>query len=271
MLEQTPSAPRLAYLRAQKRRKTTIHIWQASVLLAFLALWEVSTRLGWVDAFVVSSPSRVAATLCGLYRTGDLWLHLGTSCLETAAGFTLGTLLGTLVAVGLWWSDFASRVAEPYLVVLNALPKTALGPIFIVWIGAGTASIIAMTLAISIVVTILSMHMGFLSTDEEKIRLMRTLGATKGQILRMLVLPANYATLFNTLRVNVGLSWVGVMMGEFLVSRAGLGYLIVYGSQVFNMDLVMATVLLLAIAAVFMYQCVLWLEKILKKRLGVIA
>ena len=128
MLEQTPSAPRLAYLRAQKRRKTTIHIWQASVLLAFLALWEVSTRLGWVDAFVVSSPSRVAATLCGLYRTGDLWLHLGTSCLETAAGFTLGTLLGTLVAVGLWWSDFLSRVSDPISWV-NALPKTALGPI----------------------------------------------------------------------------------------------------------------------------------------------
>ena len=148
-------------------------------------------------------------------------------------------------------------------------PKTALGPVFIVWIGAGTGSIIAMTVAISLFVTILNMHVGFLSTDQEKIRLMQTLGATRHQILWRLVIPANYATLFNTLRVNVGLSWVGVIMGEFLVSKAGLGYLIVYGSQVFNMDLVMATVFVLAAAAVVMYQLVLWLEKGFKKRLGV--
>ena len=126
-----------------------------------------------------------------------------------------------------------------------------------------------MTIAISVFVTILNMHVGFLSTDREKIRLMQTLGATRHQILWRLVIPANYATLFNTLRVNVGLSWVGVIMGEFLVSKAGLGYLIVYGSQVFNMDLVMATVLVLAVAAVVMYQLVLWLEKIFKNRLGV--
>lgn len=172
-------------------------------------------------------------------------------------------------AIGLWWSELLSRVLDPYLVVLNALPKTALGPVFIVWIGAGTESIIAMTIAISIFVTILNMHVGFLSTDREKIRLMQTLGATRHQILWRLVIPANYATLFNTLRVNVGLSWVGVIMGEFLVSKAGLGYLIVYGSQVFNMDLVMATVLVLAVAAVVMYQLVLWLEKFFKNRLGV--
>lgn len=264
-----PSVQRRDYLRARKRRKTAITLLQILLLVLFLGLWELSARLGWVDMFVVSCPSRVVTTLAGLYQSGDLWLHLGTSCLETVVGFLLGTLLGTLVAIGLWWSDFLSRVLEPYLVVLNALPKTALGPVFIVWIGAGTESIIAMTLAISIFVTILNMHVGFLSTDREKIRLMQTLGATRRQILHMLVIPANYTTLFNTLRVNVGLSWVGVIMGEFLVSKAGIGYLIVYGSQVFNMDLVMASVLLLAVAAVVMYQLVLWLEKWFKKRLGV--
>lgn len=270
MSEKAPSAQRLTYLRGRKRRRTAIRAAQVTLLVFLLALWETAARMGWVDAFIVSSPSRVAATLAGLYRTGDLWLHVGTSCLETVAGFTLGTLLGTLIAVALWWSDLASRILDPYLVVLNALPKTALGPIFIVWIGAGTGSIIAMTLAISIIVTILNMHLGFLSTDSEKIRLLRTLGASRGQILRKLVFPANFPTLFNTLKVNVGLSWVGVIMGEFLVSKAGLGYLIVYGSQVFNMDLVMATVFLLAAAAVVMYQGVLWLEKILENRLGVI-
>ena len=161
------------------------------------------------------------------------------------------------------------ELGKPFLVVLNALPKTALGPVFIVWMGAGPGSIIAMTLAISLIVTILEMHNGFLSTDPQKIRLMRTLGATRRQILLKLVLPANFTTMINALKVNVGLSWVGVIMGEFLVSRAGLGYLIVYGSQVFQMDLVMATVLLLAAAAALMYWCILWLEKVLKKYMGV--
>lgn len=270
MSDKTPSPERLDYLRAGRRRKNSILIFQLLLLIVFFLQWEITARTGSVDAFIVSSPSRMLETLKNLYASGDLWLHLGTSCLETVAGFLLGTVLGTIIAIGLWWSDYVSKILEPYLVVLNALPKTALGPIFIVWMGAGAGSIIAMTLAISIVVTILNMHVGFLSTDREKIRLMRTFGATKWQILTKLVFPANYATLFNTLRVNVGLSWVGVIMGEFLVSKAGLGYLIVYGSQVFNMDLVMTTVILLAIAAVAMYQCVLWIEKLLKKHLGVI-
>lgn len=269
MSERSPSPQRAAYLRTLRRRKRLVLALQILLLAAFLGLWELSARLGWVDAFIVSSPSRVVHTLVGLQASGELWLHIGTSCLEVVVGFVLGTLFGTLIAIGLWWSELLSRVLDPYLVVLNALPKTALGPVFIVWIGAGTESIIAMTIAISVFVTILNMHVGFLSTDREKIRLMQTLGATRHQILWRLVIPANYATLFNTLRVNVGLSWVGVIMGEFLVSKAGLGYLIVYGSQVFNMDLVMATVLVLAVAAVVMYQLVLWLEKFFKNRLGV--
>lgn len=271
MSDSTPSPRRLAYLREKRRERNAVRAVQLALLAVLLAMWELSARLGWIDAFVVSSPARVIATLAGLTRSGELWVHLGVSCLETAAGFLLGTLCGTLIAVVLWWSTFLSRVLDPYLVVLNALPKTALGPIFIVWIGAGTASIVAMTLAISLIVTILNMLVGFVSTDEQKVRLLRSMGASRGQILRKLVLPANLPALFNTLRVNVGLSWVGVIMGEFLVSKAGLGYLIVYGSQVFNMDLVMASVLVLAAAAVVMYQLVLRLEKFLKKRLGVIA
>ncbi|MFR7892717.1 MAG: ABC transporter permease [Dysosmobacter sp.] len=165
----------------------------------------------------------------------------------------------------MWWWEKLARVLDPYLVVLNALPKTALGPIFIVWMGAGMGAIIVMTLAISLIVTILTMYQGFMTTDPEKLRLMRSLGARRSQMLWLLVFPANCPTLFNTLKVNVGLSWVGVIMGEFLVSRAGLGYLIVYGSQVFNMDLVMTSVLILALAAVVMYQLVLRVEKILNR------
>lgn len=269
MSEPAVSQARRAYLIGVRREKRRIHIIRWSLLLCFLLLWEIAGRLGWIDVFVVSCPSRIIHTLQTLFTGGDLWKHLSASCAETVVGFLLGTLLGTLIAMGLWWSRFIAKVFEPFLVVMNALPKTALGPVFIVWIGAGTESIIAMTLAISVFVTILNMYVGFCGVDPEKHRLMLTLGATKGQILRLLVLPANLDTLFNTLRVNVGLSWVGVIMGEFLVSKAGLGYLIVYGSQVFNMDLVMASVLLLAAAAVVMYHLVLLLERGLRAKMGV--
>lgn len=271
MNECSPSPQRYAYLRDRQRYRRKIRIWQIALLVALFGIWELVTRTGLTDGFLISSPSRMAATVISLFKSGDLWRHIGTSCLETVVGFTLGTLLGTAVAIAMWWSDTFSKILDPYLVVLNALPKTALGPIFIVWMGAGMGSIIVMTLAISLIVTILNMYQGFLSTETEKIRLMRTFGASRHQILWLLVFPANYATLLSTLKVNVGLSWVGVIMGEFLVSRAGLGYLIVYGSQVFNMDLVMASVLLLAIAAVIMYALVLWVEKQCNHYLGVMS
>ena len=269
-MDKSLSPERRTYLRHILREKRAVTALRVLILTAFFTLWELSARLGVVDAFIMSSPSRMWETFRSLLQSGELWLHLGTSLWETAAGFVLGTLLGTFIAVLLWWSPFLSRVLDPYLVVLNSLPKTALGPIFIVWMGAGAGSIIAMTLAISLIVTILEVHNGFLSTDPGKLRLLESLGATRRQLLWKLVIPANFATLINALKVNVGLSWVGVIMGEFLVSKAGLGYLIVYGSQVFQMDLVMTTVLLLALAAAGMYLGILQLEKGLKKYLGVV-
>ena len=253
MPEKTPSPRRAAYLRTVRREKRRVRIWQIALVAVLFAVWELSCRLGLSDGFLVSSPSRMWGTFLSLCRGGELLRHIGTSCLETVVGFTAGT---------------AARILDPYLVVLNALPKTALGPIFIVWMGAGMGAIVTMTLAISLIVTILSMYTGFRTTDPEKLRLMRTLGADKRQILWLLVFPANCPTLFSTLKVNVGLSWVGVIMGEFLVSRAGLGYLIVYGSQVFNMDLVMTSVLILAAAAVVMYRLVLGAAKLLQHYWG---
>ena len=225
MKDSAPSPRRLQYLRDYRRRKRSIRLWQVCLLAGLFALWELTTRLGLSDGFLTSSPSRMAGTLQSLWHSGDLWRHIGTSCLETVVGFTAGTLLGTAIAVAMWWWEKLARVLDPYLVVLNALPKTALGPIFIVWMGAGMGAIIVMTLAISLIVTILTMYQGFMTTDPEKLRLMRSLGARRSQMLWLLVFPANCPTLFNTLKVNVGLSWVGVIMGEFLVSRAGLGYL----------------------------------------------
>ena len=268
MKDSAPSPRRLQYLRDYRRRKRSIRLWQVCLLAGLFALWELTTRLGLSRrlSHQQSQPhGRYPAKLVAQRGPVAAHWHLMPG---DGGGFTAGTLLGTAIAVAMWWWEKLARVLDPYLVVLNALPKTALGPIFIVWMGAGMGAIIVMTLAISLIVTILTMYQGFMTTDPEKLRLMRSLGARRSQMLWLLVFPANCPTLFNTLKVNVGLSWVGVIMGEFLVSRAGLGYLIVYGSQVFNMDLVMTSVLILALAAVVMYQLVLRVEKILNRTWG---
>lgn len=236
------------------------------MLVLFIALWEILTAQRVIDPFIFSSPSRVLKTLSNLSENGELWKHISTSLIETVSGFSIGTASGILIAVILWWSPFLSGVLEPHLIVLNALPKTALGPIFIVCMGAGTGSIIAMTLAISLIVTILNVLNGFLQTDMEKVRLLRIFGAGKVQIFTKLVLPANLSAIVNVMKVNIGLSWVGVITGEFLVSKAGLGYLIVYGSQVFKMDLVMASVLILAVFALIMHLAIVMLERFARRR-----
>lgn len=253
------------YLRRVKMEKLWIRIIQFLVLAAAVLLWEVCARLKIVDPFITSQPSRVLKTIVSLYHDGMLFHHIGITCLEAVIGFVLGTLIGTVIAVMLWWSEFLCKVVEPYLVILNSLPKIALGPVFIVWIGAGPSAIIVMTLAISLIVTVLEVLNGFLTTDQEKIKLVRTFGGTKIQVLTKVLLPASYPTIINALKINVGLSWVGVIVGEFLVSKAGLGYLIVYGGQVFKLDLVMTSVIILGIAATVMYQGVVYLEKVLVK------
>jgi NitT/TauT family transport system permease protein len=259
------STEQKAFLAQIRRRKTAIVLAQIALVILFFALWELLARLRLIDSFISSQPSRVIHTLTNLYKEGQLFHHIGITCLETVIGFILGTIIGTLIAIVLWWSDFLSKVIEPYLVILNSLPKIALGPIFIVWIGAGPAAIVAIALAISLIVTVLEVHSGFLAVNQDLIKLVKTFGATRYQVLSKVVLPSTFPNIVNALKINVGLSWVGVIVGEFLVSKAGLGYLIVYGGQVFQLDLVMTSVLILAVAAALMYQGVVWLEKWLVK------
>ncbi|NLW01698.1 MAG: ABC transporter permease [Clostridiaceae bacterium] len=263
--EPTLSAERAEYLRKLKIRKHAILAARILILVSVFVVWEIAGNLRLIDPFLTSQPSRIIRTLSNLYLEGGLFRHIGITCLETVAGFLTGTILGTGIAIILWWSDFISRVLEPYLVVLNSLPKIALGPIFIIWIGPGPGAIIVMALAISLIVTILEVLNGFLSADPEKVRLVQTFGANRLQVFSKVVLPSNINSIINALKINVGLSWVGVIVGEFLVSRAGLGYLIVYGGQVFQLDLVMTSVIILAAAAALMYQGVVWLEKKLMK------
>ncbi|MDI3281468.1 MAG: ABC transporter permease, partial [Bacillota bacterium] len=203
------SPERARYLSRLRRQSVAIWAARLGLLVISLLLWEVAARRGWANSFLTSSPSQVAATLHQMARDGSLLLHTRLTAVETVAGFTAGTVLGTLIAAALWWSEYLSRVLEPYLVVLNAMPKEALGPIFIVWLGNGLPAIVAMALAISVVVTVIMVFHGFSTVDEDKIKLLRTFGATRWQVLQKVVLPATFPTIMAALKVNVGLALVG--------------------------------------------------------------
>lgn len=255
------SQEHIAYIRRIRRRRWEVALCRLLVMAVFVGLWELGARAGWFDVFILSSPSRVAAAVGRLYGEGSLWVHVLTTLYETVMGFFIGTGLGILLAVVLWWLPFVNEVMDPYLVVINALPKIALGPVLIVWLGAGMGSIIVMGVLVSLVVTTVTVLGGFTSAEEEKRLLMRTLGANKGQTFLKVVLPAGVPHMMSALKISVGMSWVGVIVGEYLVSKSGLGYLIVYGGQVFKLDLVMASVVILCVLAAFMYGAVALLEK----------
>ncbi|MFA9397368.1 MAG: ABC transporter permease [Clostridiaceae bacterium] len=255
------SKEQLKYLKKIKNKKRLIGITRLLILIIFFSLWELAGDLKWIDPFLTSTPSRMLKSLIKLYLEGNLIRHIFITCYETIIGFTIGTILGTFIAILLWWSDFLNKVLDPYLVVLNALPKVALAPIIIFWVGNGMEAIIFIALLISIVVTIIGVLSGFKDVDENKIKLLKTLGANKLQILIHLIIPASLGTLVSALKINVGLSWVGVIMGEFLVAKDGLGFLIIYGGQVSQLDMVMMSIIILSIMAYLMYKFVEIFEK----------
>jgi NitT/TauT family transport system permease protein len=219
----------------------------------------------WVNPFITSSPSRIIKTIGDLYENGSLFYHISTTLWETLAGFFIAVVVGYGVALALWWSEAFRRVAEPYLVVLNALPKTALAPIMIIWAGTGLSGIVVVAISILLIITVLSTYNFFINVDEEKIKMMKSFSASKLQIFTKLVFPSNIRNIASIIKINIGMSWVGVIVGEFLVSKEGLGYLIMYGGQVFKLDLVMMGVLVLAICAFLMNVLVEWIEKIILK------
>lgn len=253
------------FLDKVKKERKYILFTQISVLVFGLILWEVAAQLKWIDTFLTSSPSAIWNLLVNYLINGKLLNHVGISLFETIAGFILGTLLGVIIAITLWWSSFWANVLDPYLVVLNSLPKTALAPIIIIWVGAGYKGIIVTAISVSIVVTIMNMYESYKSVDEDKIKLLQTFGASKFQVLRKLIIPSSIPSLISTLKINIGLSWVGVIVGEFLVSRAGIGWLIVYGGQVFKLDIVMMSILILGFISALMYKIISIFEDKLSK------
>lgn len=253
------------YLKKIESEKWIIRLIQVLILVAIFVIWELFTMWGILDPFFVSSPSRMIETVRKLYVSGELFMHIGITLYETVIGFLLATAIGYLLAVLLWWSDKLKKVLEPYIVVLNSLPKIALGPLIIIWVGAGTKAIIVMCILICVIITTLSLLGSFLSCDKDKILLMRSMNAKKYQIFFKLIVPNSMPDFISVLKINVGMSWIGTIMGEYLVSKAGLGYLIVYGGTVFKLDLVMTSTVILCLLAGGMYFIISRIEAHFKK------
>lgn len=253
------------YLKKIKKNNLLVKLVQILLLLLILFLWQFLADIGVINKFITSSPKDVINTLIKLHRTNNLYIHIWTTIYEVIISFSLGTFIGCLIASLLWFNKFIYKVIDPFLTMLNSLPKVALGPIIIIWFGAGIKSIIIMSLLISVIITIINVNDGFNKTDENKIKLLKSFNANKYQIFFKLILPYNYKTIFNALKINISMSLIGVIMGEFLVSKKGIGYLIIYGSQVFNLSLVMTGIVLLSIVSIIMYYSILYIEKRLIK------
>ena len=265
----SPSPQYLAWLARERRGHLIVRLTQLAVLVVFLVLWEVLPKALIVNPVLTSYPSALWPTFVELLKAtpqqASILTHAWATVLATVLGFTGAMVLGTALAAALWWWNTLYKVLDPYLVVANAMPKTAFVPMFYIWLGA-TLSIYGMSLAISVFITILMIYSGFQGIDPNKIKLAQTFGATKGQILRKVVLPGSVPTLVAALKVNAGLSLVGVVVGEFQSANLGLGYLIQYGAQIFKMNIVMTGITILAIVSSLMYLAISWLEAAVMRR-----
>ena len=259
--EEKISGAQAAYLLACRREKWFVRFWQWIIMLVFLGAWEIGARNGWINAFVFSSPGRVLETMISMGKDGSLWYHTGITLAETFVSFLLILLFGIGIAVLLWWNTRLSKIFEPYLVMLNSLPKTALAPVFIVWLGANMKTIIVAAVSVAVFGSVLTLYHSFAETEEDKLKLITTLGGTKKDILTKVILPGNIPTVVSLMKVNLGLSLVGVIIGEFLAARAGLGYLIIYASQVFKLDIVITSIFILCVISVLLYHGIARFEK----------
>lgn len=241
------------YLEDIKRKKVIVGVFRFLIITVFLVVWELLARFKIINTFLFSSPSSVVTTLMGLIKENNLFSHIGITLYEVMVSFLVATVIGLIVATLFWRFEIASRIMDPYITILNSLPKVALGPLLIIWVGASINSIIFMALLISTFITIINIYNGFMSVNSSYITLMKSFKASKWQIFWKVILPSNYKTILAALKINVSMSLIGVIMGELLVSKSGLGYLIMYGSQVFNINLVITSVVILGVISYLMY------------------
>lgn len=249
------------YIHSLKVEKRWVRMYQLIILLLLFASWEFFSRMKWIDPLIFSSPSKIWDLFIAKMQDGSLTANLGVTLTETVASFIIATVFGVIIAAILWWSPLLSKILDPYLVIFNAMPKVALGPVIIVALSPGYTSIIANGVIICVIITAIVVYTSFKEVDPNYLKVLQTFGATRFQCFREAIMPASFPTIISTLKVNVGLSWVGVIVGEFLVSSKGLGYMIIYGFQVFNFTLVFLSLLVIAVFATLMYKIVFFIEK----------
>lgn len=252
------------FIAKQKRRRQMVTASRILLLAAILALWEICARFGILNDFIFSSPSRIALCFYSMLSDGSIFLHIGVTLMETLISFLLVVVIGLLGAVLLWVSKSLSEILEPYLVMLNSLPKSALAPILIVWLGSNIKTIVVAAVSVAVFGSILTLHNGFSSVDPDQIKLIYSLGGKRKDVLTKVLLPGSVPLIISNMKVNVGLCLVGVIIGEFLAANQGLGYLIIYGSQVFKMDMVVMSIVILCIVSAILYQGIAILEKKIK-------
>lgn len=250
------------FILQHKRFHRNISLVQMALFVSFLLYWEVAARLEWIDAFFFCSPSIVLHCFWKMLWKEALLMHIGYSLLEFVVSFTLIFLISFVTAVVLWYFLALSRVLEPFLVILNALPKSALAPLFIVWIGTGTKTIIVAGISVALFGSMINLYSGFKETDAEKLLLIRTLGGDRKDMLFRVVIPSSVANMIGVLKVNIGLALVGVVIGEFFAGRRGLGYLIIYGTQTFKLDHVLTSIIILCCLAMGLYKIIQSVEHI---------
>lgn len=256
------SPEQAAFLRKQRNDRLQIRTIQWMLFAVFLISWELASDFGCINSFIFCSPSIIGSCFIQMLRDGMLFQHIGITLLETIISFCIVILVSILIAIALWWNPKLSKIVEPYMVILNSLPKSALAPILIVWLGANYKTIIVCAISVAIFGSILNIYTGFITVEPDKLKLIQTLGGNRMDCLRLVVIPASLENILSIIKVNIGLCLVGVIIGEFLAARAGLGYLIIYGSQVFKMDWVLLGIILLCVIAMILY---LVLQKIEKK------
>lgn len=244
-----------------KNKKLLIPIIDFLIVAIFLIIWEVLSQAKIINTFIFSSPIRICKTLIDLLLNGNLLMHIFVTLKEVIISFALGTFLAFIISILLYSNKLLAKIIDPFLTMLNSLPKVALGPIIIIWTGANTNSIILMAILTNVIISIITIYHGFINTDKLKIKLFKVFKASKSQILYKLVIPSNISTIVNSLKINISLTLIGVIMGELLVSKKGIGYLILYGSQVFNLDIVMAGLFVLIMISFILYKLVLLLNK----------
>jgi len=245
------------------RKATVIHLWRWGLLLGLIAAWELFSRLKIIDPFFFSSPSEILRTAVTKWQSGQLWRDIAYTASSTLLGFVLGTVTGTVIGLLFWFSRPVALVAEPWLIVLNALPKLALAPVLVIWFGIGFSSKVVLAFLMTVVVAAMSAYGGVQTVDPALETLLTSLGAKRRQIFTQLVVPSAMPSVITGLRVNIALAMAGSIVGEFIASDRGLGRMIVYAGTIFDLKLVWVGVIVLSIVSVLMYACVILLEKTL--------